>query len=181
MARVRTRAARKSVSKGAKIIAGLIDNPRFFRSGKGALKVKPKVVTIKFDSKMSKKDFRTKADSLLRLSREGKLRKTPVKRDPQITRNYRGETIRKLTGQHRGNRAEQRRIAQKFSGRTSANRAGDGLDPDHVHELQLGGRDHADNLRWMDAYTNRTIGSQIAGQLRGVPDGTPVIIRVLGY
>jgi hypothetical protein len=49
MARVRTRAARKSVSKGAKIIAGLIDNPRFFRSGKGALKVKPKVVTIKFD------------------------------------------------------------------------------------------------------------------------------------
>ncbi len=180
MARVRSRAARKSVSKGAKILSGLIDNPRFFRAGKGR-GVKPAVVTIKFDAKMSKKDFRTKADSLLRLSREGKLRKTPVKRDPQITRNYRGETIRRLTGRHRGNRPEQRRIAQKFSGRTSANRAGDGLDPDHVHELQLGGRDHADNLRWMDAYTNRTIGSQIAGQLRGVPDGTPVIIRVLGY
>ena len=180
MARVRSRAARKSVSKGAKILSGLIDNPRFFRAGKGR-GGKPAVVTIKFDSKMSKKDFRTKADSLLRLSREGKLRKTPVKRDPQITRNYRGETIRRLTGRHRGNRPEQRRIAQKFSGRTSANRAGDGLDPDHVHELQLGGRDHADNLRWMDAYTNRTIGSQIAGQLRGVPDGTPVIIRVLGY
>jgi hypothetical protein len=180
MARARTRAARKSVSKGAKIISAIIDNPRFFRAGKGR-GVKPKVVTIRFDSKMSKKDFRTKADSLRRLSREGKLRKTPVKRDPQITRNYRGATIRKLAGRHRGNRAEQRRIAQKFSGRTSANRAGDGLDPDHVHELQLGGRDHADNLRWMDAYTNRTIGSQIAGQLRGVPDGTPVIIRVIGY
>ncbi|MFC3493231.1 hypothetical protein [Glycomyces rhizosphaerae] len=180
MARTRTRAARKSVARGAKILSGLIDNPRFFRAGKGG-SVKPKVVTIRFDSKMSRKDFRTKADSLRRLSREGRLRKTPVKRDPQITRNYRGETIRKLTGRHRGNRAEQRRIAQKFSGRTSANRAGDGLDPDHIHELQLGGRDHADNLRWMDAYTNRTIGSQIASQLRGVPDGTPVIIRVLGY
>lgn len=180
MARTRTRAARKSVAKGAKIISAIIDNPRFFRAGKGG-KIKPKVVTIKFDSKMSKKAFRTKADSLRRLSREGKLRKTPVKRDPQITRNYRGETIRKLTGRHRGDRAAQQRIREKFRGRTAANRAGDGLDPDHVHELQLGGRDHADNLRWMDAYTNRTIGSQIASQLRGVPDGTPVIIRVLGY
>ena len=111
MARVRSRAARKSVSKGAKILSGLIDNPRFFRAGKGR-GVKPAVVTMKFDAKMSKKDFRTKADSLLRLSREGKLRKTPVKRDPQITRNYRGETIRRLTGRHRGNRPEQRRIAQ---------------------------------------------------------------------
>jgi hypothetical protein len=180
MVRARTRAARTSVSKGAKILSGLIDNPRFFRSGKGR-GIKPKVVTIKFDSKMSRKDFRTKADSLLRLSREGSLRKTAVNRDPQITRDYRAQTIRRLAGRRRGNPVEQRRIAQKFSGRTSAERAGDGLDPDHVHELQLGGRDHADNLRWMDAYTNRTIGSQIAGQLRGVPDGTPVIIRVLGY
>jgi hypothetical protein len=39
MARTRSRAARKATAKGAKLISGLISNPRFFRTGKGAGKV----------------------------------------------------------------------------------------------------------------------------------------------
>jgi hypothetical protein len=35
MVRMRTRAARKTTAKGAKIISGLISNTRFFRTGKG--------------------------------------------------------------------------------------------------------------------------------------------------
>lgn len=35
MVRMRTRAARKTTAKGAKIISGLISNTKFFRTGKG--------------------------------------------------------------------------------------------------------------------------------------------------
>jgi hypothetical protein len=172
----RTRANREATEAGGKIISKVLKRADVFKTGKG----KPVEVTIRFNDKMDAKDFRTKAESLQRLSRDGKLKVTKPNRDPDITAAYRSKTIRKLTARRRGDSAAQNKIRDMFRFKTSAAKAGDGKDPDHVHELQLGGADHPDNLRWMDAYTNRTIGSQIHSQIRNLPEGTPVIIKVEG-
>ena len=63
-------------------------------------------------------------------------------------------------------------------GRGSGSR-GKGYAPDHIQELQLDGTDTYDNLRPMDAWTNRQLGSDISVALRDVPEGTPVIVKVI--
>jgi hypothetical protein len=63
--------------------------------------------------------------------------------------------------------------------RTDIRDAGVGLDPDHIHELQLKGEDAVDNLRLMDSYTNRQMGGDIKRALTGVPPNIPVIVRLV--
>jgi len=50
-----------------------------------------------------------------------------------------------------------------------------GADVDHVIDLQLGGSNHLSNLSPLDASVNRSLGAQIASQLRGTAPGTCVI------
>jgi len=75
------------------------------------------------------------------------------------------------------------RVTQVQRGGTSASsrfkRAGGevspGSDVDHVIDLQLGGADDLANMSPLDASVNRSLGAQIAAQLRGSPAGTCVI------
>lgn len=50
-----------------------------------------------------------------------------------------------------------------------------GMDVDHMIDLQLGGADDISNMSPLDLSVNRSLGAQIAWQLRGVPVGTCVI------
>jgi hypothetical protein len=50
-----------------------------------------------------------------------------------------------------------------------------GMDVDHIIDLQLGGADEVANMTPLDSSVNRSLGPQIAAQLRGVPIGTCVI------
>jgi hypothetical protein len=49
-----------------------------------------------------------------------------------------------------------------------------GSDVDHVIDLQLGGADEILNMSPLDASVNRSLGAQIARQLRGVEPGTRI-------
>ncbi len=49
-----------------------------------------------------------------------------------------------------------------------------GSDGDHMRDLQLGGSDTLDNLSPLEASVNRSLGPQIAGRLRGLPNGTRI-------
>lgn len=60
--------------------------------------------------------------------------------------------------------------ASKYSGNVPK-----GSDVDHVIDLQLGGADTEANLAPLDSSVNRSLGSQIGWQLRGVRAGTCVI------
>lgn len=50
-----------------------------------------------------------------------------------------------------------------------------GEDVDHTIDLQLGGLDDIANMSPLDLSVNRSLGSQIMWQLRGVEPGTCVI------
>ncbi|MGK5451403.1 hypothetical protein ACSNOE_28955, partial [Streptomyces radiopugnans] len=127
----------------------------------------------KRESGMPKAEFERKATALQKLSDEGKLYKAPnpVARDSSVTRQYKGDLIRRVYDQFGQNNPG---FADKLRDRV-LNR----MDPDHVHELQLGGPDTAGNLRMLDRFTNQQIGlRQIWPQIRNLPDYTPIRIKV---
>ncbi|MFI7649775.1 hypothetical protein ACIBTZ_27390 [Micromonospora sp. NPDC049460] len=91
---------------------------------------------------------------------------------------------KRLTQQH-GTPETNQYLANKdlvdrlYGGRGPVSARGEGLDPDHVHELQLDRKDEYANLRPMDAWTNREIGREISVALRDVDPGTKVVVKVL--
>ena len=133
----------------------------------------PHVVRIHFEDDFSRPQFNRKAAALTQLGDEGKLFKAPnpVARDPQLTRNYKADVIRRIYDQF-GQRNPDFAAAAR-------NRVLTKLDPDHVHELQLGGPDTWSNIKLLDMTTNRRVGMhQIWPQIRGLPDYTPIRIVV---
>ena len=123
---------------------------------------------------MPKTEFAKKAAALQRLSDEGELYKAsnPVDRDPNITKNYRQDMIDRIYRQYNEQNPE---FSDKLIDRVTRR-----MSPDHVHELQLGGPDTPENLKFLDRYTNTQIGTrQIWPQIRNLPDGTPVRIEVI--
>ena len=50
-----------------------------------------------------------------------------------------------------------------------------GSDVDHVLDLQLGGANDISNLSPLDASVNRSLGAQVACQIRGLAAGSPVV------
>ena len=50
----------------------------------------------------------------------------------------------------------------------------DSEDLDHVIDLQLGGADEIMNMEGLDKSVNRSMGSQIQNQIKGLPEGTKV-------
>ncbi|MFG3697095.1 hypothetical protein ACGF5C_04130 [Micromonospora sp. NPDC047620] len=208
MARKRTAPTRQTQPKGAKIVSAYLENADVFRTAKaaGTTPRGPAVLVLRNRPDFDKRDFDRKAKDLVRLGQEGRLSKaksdrtsnsvyhrggrgtkpgnrsrTNVFRDRvtrRLTRN------RRLTQQH-GTPETNQYLANKdlvdrlYGGRGPVNARGQGLDPDHVHELQLDGKDEYANLRLMDAWTNREIGREISVALRDVPPGTPVIVKVV--
>ena len=48
------------------------------------------------------------------------------------------------------------------------------MDADHTVDLQLGGADDILNMSGLDSSVNRSLGSQINGQIKKLPAGTRV-------
>ncbi|WP_460539715.1 hypothetical protein [Glycomyces halotolerans] len=173
-------------------MAATLDDVKAFRTAKGGGK-KPVVLELKYTPDMKKKDFNRKAKDLVRLGQQGKLKRTldtKSIRDPDITKKHRSRMIKNLAEKHKNN-PKLKQIIEQFKGSEkgpdgkwrpkSVTEKGQLRDPDHVHELQLGGPDDVSNLRWMDAHTNRKIGRDIYQALEDakVAEGTPVIVRIV--
>ncbi|WP_412794223.1 LamG-like jellyroll fold domain-containing protein [Streptomyces sp. MS06] len=133
----------------------------------------PVEVTVSYREGMPRHEFDKKADALQELSDQGKLFKAPnpVARDRSVTANYKADLIRRVYDQFGENNRE---FADALKERILTR-----MDPDHVHELQLGGADDASNLKMLDRFTNQEIGlRQIWPQIRNLPDYTPIRIRI---
>jgi hypothetical protein len=133
-------------------------------------------ITLAREERMPKREFRRKALALQKLGDEGKLIKTKSVRDREVTKRYRQDLINRIHAQYGQRNPE-------FSKRLINRIAGSGkMQPDHIHELQLGGPDTAQNLRFLDTFTNWHIGTQqIRQQIRTLPDGTPIKIRIIKW
>ncbi|MDH6461122.1 hypothetical protein M2302_001288 [Micromonospora sp. A200] len=204
MARKRTSPPRQAQAKGARIVSAYLENADVFRTAKAAgTKVDgPAVLVLKNRPDFDRRDFDRKAGDLRRLGQEGRLKKAKPDRDsnkvydPQQQKSrtrtniYRDRMIRDLTKDGRlkadmGTPETNKYLANKnvvdrlFAGKGPITERGQGYDPDHIHELQMDGTDTYDNLRPMDAWTNRELGREISLALRDVPEGTPIIVRVV--
>ncbi|HYS40244.1 MAG TPA: hypothetical protein VEO01_31895 [Pseudonocardiaceae bacterium] len=134
----------------------------------------PATVNVWRDDRMPKTEFQGKVTALRRLSDDGKLYKAtnPVDRDPNVTKDYRQNMIDRIYRQYNEQNPE---FSNKLIDRVTRR-----MSPDHVHELQLGGPDTPENLKFLDRYTNEQIGMrQIWPQIKNLPDGTPIRIRVI--
>ncbi|MEU7930190.1 hypothetical protein [Micromonospora echinofusca] len=204
MARKRTNPPRQTQAKGARVVSAYLENADVFRTAKSA-GTKPKgpaVLVLKNRPDFDKRDFDRKARDLQRLGQDGALKKAPSDRDSNKvydpstgkrrtrTNVYRDRMIRSLTKDGRltqdmGTPETNKYLANKnvverlYAGKGPITARGQGYDPDHIQELQLDGTDTYDNLRPMDAWTNRQLGSDISVALRDVPEGTPVIVKVI--
>lgn len=184
---------RHTTAKGARVISAYLENAHVFRTAKGSKATQPAVLVLRRRPDFHKADFDRKARDLVRLGREGKLVKTASNRTTVTDRKtgkkrtksnvYRDRIIRRLTGDRGKYEANKSLVGRLFRpknpSRNPITGPGQGLDPDHIHDLQLGGSDTYGNLRLMDSWTNRVLGGDIATALRDVPIGTPVIVKVI--
>jgi hypothetical protein len=143
-------------------------------AGSGASSGGAADVAVRWKPGMPKAQFGLKADALQELSDRGALSKAPnpVSRDTSITNKYKANLIARVFDQFGATNPD---LAESLKGRILAQ-----MNPDHVWELQLNGPDVASNLHILDAYTNQEIGRQIWGQIRILPDYTPIRIIILG-
>ena len=139
-------------------------------AGKGGKTVAKNIsdVTIEIShNKGSLKGNIEKVKELDYLASTGKLHKTKVgDRNSNLTVKYRAELNKKIKQQYGEKHPE---FAQKLLYRVKNK-----IDIDHLHELQLGGPDILSNLRIRERAVNRSIGSQIQGQLKKLPEGQQV-------
>jgi hypothetical protein len=130
-------------------------------------------VTLSMVEGMKPREFAQKAEALREIGERGELYRAanPVDRDPAITKAFRQNMIDRIWAQFS---SQNKQFAQ-----TLIDRVTKGMSPDHVHELQLGGLDHASNLKFLHRFTNENIGmKQIRPQIRGLPVGTPIRISI---
>jgi hypothetical protein len=137
---------------------------------------KPVTIEVRHVPGMPKHEFRRKANALKKLGDEGKLFKArnPVRqRDRQRSIGHQQDLIRRIHEQYGRRNPE---LSRRLIGRITDGR----MQLDHVNELQLGGADLRSNMRFLDSFTNWEIGTQqIRPQIRNLPDGTPIRIRVI--
>ncbi|MBT2762673.1 hypothetical protein J7E85_15930, partial [Paenibacillus sp. ISL-20] len=130
-------------------------------------------VSLKYDNAMPKREFERKANKLKELGERGLLYKAqnPVPRDPAVTRQYRQDMIKRIWKQYgQNNPAFGKKLIDRITKR---------MQPDHVWELQLGGPDIVENLKFLDSFTNWHIGvKQIRPQIKDLPTGTKIKINI---
>nr|BFD90934.1 hypothetical protein KitaXyl93_22940 [Kitasatospora sp. Xyl93] len=131
----------------------------------------PVTVPIQWKPAMDRSAFAWKAQSLAGASRRGETYRatSKVMRDTEITKQYKGALIHLI---HKNNK-DNPELAQKAADVAHK------MQPDHVIDLQAGGRDHWENLRMLEKETNFDVGTkQLWQTIRPVPDGTPIKIKV---
>ncbi len=119
-------------------------------------------------------EFERKAKALQALGEDGLLYKAenPISRDPNVTKQYRQDMIKRIYEQYND-------VNPEFSNKL-INRVTKLMEPDHVWELQLGGPDMSSNLKFLDSFTNWDIGTQqIRPQIRNLETGTKITIKIL--
>jgi hypothetical protein len=114
-----------------------------------------------------RRDFDRMNNDQQRLSEQGQNRVTHnVQRSPNEARNrarYKKDAL------ERGKRFySDPTKCERFERRVER------ADVDHRHELQLGGQDIRSNYILRERGANRSVGAQIQGQTKDVPNGTPV-------
>ncbi|THV40933.1 hypothetical protein [Glycomyces buryatensis] len=117
-------------------------------------------IHMRSQSDWNGQDFQTKADHLQQLGKDGKLEMTvgeKVSRSSHHTRDWRTNAEEEILNTSADQAEVNRRIATL-----------DSQQIDHLHELQLGGKDGASNLWALDAATNHGMGGQINGQLQQI-------------
>ncbi|MFG3525230.1 hypothetical protein ACGF8B_00635 [Streptomyces sp. NPDC047917] len=121
---------------------------------------------------MPKHEFRRKAAALKELGDQGKLFKSKSPTRGSAASDYRQDLIDRIHKQFSKRNSEfSKRLIRRITTR---------MQPDHVHELQLGGLDVKTNLKFLDTFTNWHIGTQqIRLQIKDLPDGTPIKIRII--
>lgn len=142
--------------------------------GSGRPTGEPVTIYLWREEGMPKAEFRRKAQALVDLGEEGALFKAKSVRDRNITKKYRQDIIDRIYAQYN-------HVNPQFS-KKLIDRVTRRMQPDHVHELQLGGLDAAVNLKFLDTFTNWHVGTrQIRPQIRNLPDGTRIRIEVLKW
>jgi hypothetical protein len=167
-----SRAPAVSVAAGAR--RGQVEPTSPMTGAGGARSPPAATVKIWYEKPMPRREFRWKAERLLELSADGRLTKAhnPVARNRNVTRKYRHDLVERIEQVIRPHDPE---LADRLVRRVTVQ-----MSADHVHELQLGGPDDAENLRMLDRLTNEVIGArQIQPQIHALPDGTPVRIEVV--
>ncbi|SFQ54801.1 hypothetical protein SAMN04487920_102121 [Bacillus mycoides] len=136
-------------------------------------------VTIKFEKNvkwgnelrdMNLRDFDRKVKKLQDLSDANLLQKTKPIRDPQVTKQYRKDAIKKIIEIYYPRDKE---LAKKLIDKVKYD-----MDPDHRWDLGLNGEDIRSNLQFMDQFTNRRIGGLLGVQLKDAPYGSRVKINI---
>ncbi|MFI6448663.1 hypothetical protein [Kitasatospora sp. NPDC050543] len=141
-------------------------------------------VTVEWKPGMPKLEFARKALALRRLSNQDKLFKAPkVTRQDGLTNAYKDALVKMIHAQNKDNKSLARAATDKVTNKhvvgNQSDRGSGALQPDHVHELQLGGLDQGRNLDMLDGYTNWHIGTQqITHQMRNLPVGTPIKMKL---
>ena len=112
-----------------------------------------------------RRDYERKLIALQDLAARGKLVKTDgIVRDPAVTGDYRAGIIEQAKRQWPDQPERVVAIKERMMD----------LQADHMHELQLGGLDHASGLSLVDGSINASFGKQIQLQLAKVPVGTKI-------
>ena len=204
-----TRALKEKFAAGKAGKSAVLGNEDAFKAAKDGTGEAPKEAVLYLQNRgdFHAADFRRKAKDLEQLSQDDALYKSdpdrgtvyhkqadgfgrePGKRT--ITNVFRDRVIARLskTGKPTANdrpgprpvrsEANKTLLDKLYAGKGTVRKAGDAVDPDHIHELQLKGKDAHSNLRLMDAWTNREMGRDISVALRNVPPGTRVIVRLV--
>ena len=113
------------------------------------------------------RDYQRKVNALKRSTQQNAISPTKPVRDPAITRQYRKDLIARV--QRRWGTSDPQKAADLVAKIKT-------MDADHIQELQLGGLDGSPNLKMTNRGMNRSIGPQIAPQIRNLPPGTQIEI-----
>ena len=131
------------------------------------------IIKIRQKPGTNKSAFDGKVKELQKLAKDKKLVKTkPSKRDRRLIDEYRKDLNNRIDQQYGKQNLEFAAKLKQY--------ARDKIDIDHMHELQLGGKDIFKNMRALDRPTNRSIGAQISQRIKHLPEGTQ-IDRIVGH
>ena len=124
-------------------------------------------IILAADPAWPRRDFERKLHALQDLASRGKLVRatTPVSRDPSVTADYKNRLIRAAYDTYgKKDPATFQRMRTRILS----------MQPEHVHDLQLGGLDDASNLSLLNADVNQGLGRQVWQQIRDLPPGTKI-------
>ena len=124
-------------------------------------------IELEFKDGMDVRDFNRKVKALQDLAERGKLSKAPnpVQRDGSVTKAYRTKLQERAQKQWKESEPERYKNVKQLI---------EDKHVDHMHELQVMGQDHFSNMSMLHPRVNTSVGSQIYGQIKKLPDGTPI-------